>query len=267
MSQQSSCYPKGGSTEILSLSDSGEDDLFDSDSESSFPTQATKSSKHWVRRQPALSPSDRALCRVLALRHNINASVLSDHFGVVRSTVRKAVENKYSQPDNTHKDIEIMSDPNFTEVLNKFLEKQRHFEAKRNKGHRRADNQPTRPSQRSTTKKVPTLAERKTRCPIPPSTSESSNQPSTSMASVSATLPPATAMPGDMFLLTFVANVPLDSFWYEELKKACFTQEKLRGMAGRSKETIEEIIMTIFPQMSKLDRLLFVTAVKDLALR
>ncbi len=77
---------------------------------------------------------------------------------------------------------------------------------------------------------------------------------------------PITAVSSDGFLLAFVANVPLDHFWYGELKKAGFTQENLRRIAAKDEHVLEQFVMKAFPEMTQVDRFLFITAVKELAI-
>jgi hypothetical protein len=65
-----------------------------------------------------LDRKQRALCRVLVLNHSVPRAILRDYFGCAQSTISKAVENQYAQPDHTEKDDEILlSDPNFEEIL------------------------------------------------------------------------------------------------------------------------------------------------------
>ncbi|KAF8186113.1 hypothetical protein K438DRAFT_1836056 [Mycena galopus ATCC 62051] len=238
------------------------DESSDSGSEQA---QAAKSSKR-PRNQNALGRWARALCRVLVQRHDIPQSSLRDYFSCAQSTISKAVGNHYAEPDNTQDDQKILSaDPDFDDILKKFLKKKDRSEAKKSRGFEHPYCQPARRRSRaephtvdsSSKSKAPSLRSGEAGSVSDPSTSKS--------LSPLAKAHHTTAVPRP-FLMAFVANVPLDAVWYGKLKSAGFNEEKLRVFSRLEKDQIYEFIEERLGEMNHVDRFLLVAAIKKLAI-
>ncbi|KAJ6601064.1 hypothetical protein DFH09DRAFT_555565 [Mycena vulgaris] len=225
------------------------------------------------RSQQCLNRWQRALCRVLVQNHGVPRIILRDYFGCAQSTISKAVENKYTQPDRTEEDDEILSsETNFDEILKEFLKMKHCFPGKKSTlgGNQHAHSKPAR--RRSRGSKIHTVSSSPERKPDLPLLTAlgSAHKPSTSKAptllSPLAIAHCATSSPGS-FLESFVAEVPLDEGWYEKLKNAGFDENKLRRIAGLRTEKIEKFIEKTFPEMTAVARFLLVTAIEGLAIQ
>ncbi|KAJ7915235.1 hypothetical protein B0H13DRAFT_2324483 [Mycena leptocephala] len=194
--------------------------------------QVAKTSKRGNNQQ-CLDRWQRALCRVLVQHHGVPRIILRDHFGCAGSTISKAVDNHYAQPDRTENDDEILSsETNFDAIL-----RESSPECKPDLARLAALGSPRNPS----TSKAPSLS------PL-------------------VTAHCATSSPGS-FLKRFVAEVPLDEGWYEKLKNAGFDEDKLRRFAGLRTDKIDKIIEKNFPEMTAVARFLLVMAIEGLAIQ
>ncbi|KAJ7349583.1 hypothetical protein DFH08DRAFT_806936 [Mycena albidolilacea] len=250
----------------LPMGSSGESDE-DKHCHPSFAhTQVAKTSRRG-NNQHYLDRWERALCRVLVQHHGISRNILHDYFGCAQSTISKAVDNHYAQPDRTENDDEILlSGRNFDAILKKILKMKQGFARKKSRfgGHQHAYSEPARQRNRgSKTHTVSSSSERKANLPRLIAM-ESARNPSTPKAP-SPTAPRVASSPGP-FLKKFVAKLPLDEGWYKKLKNAGFDEGKLRHFAGLQTEKIEKFIEKTFPEMSAVARFLLVTAIEGVAI-
>ncbi|KAJ7627745.1 hypothetical protein DFH06DRAFT_727066 [Mycena polygramma] len=208
------------------------------------------------RRRRLLNRWERALCRVLD-RYGVNQEDLAGHLQCAVSTVTRAVKNSYTDPDtHVENDGEILQSDSarFNVALEKLVQVQgvhSHPQVKSGSGGQQVENTGDKLRPKSSKSKPCTGSKA--------SGSSGSSPPSIATKTEFAA---TDADADDLNLFLFVVNVPLDAGWYTEVKKAGFTMEKLRRLAGIAREDVERLIGKRFPKMNELDRLLFVTAVK-----
>ncbi|KAJ7880118.1 hypothetical protein B0H13DRAFT_1891915 [Mycena leptocephala] len=255
----------------MNSSSSGESDEGERYNSGFAHIQVAKTSKRG-NNQHRLDRWARALCRVLVQRHGIPRIILRDYFGCAQSTISKAVDNHYVQPDRTENDDEILlCDPNFDALLKEFLKTKHCFAGKKSRlgGHKHGYSEPASCRSRgSKTHTVSSSPERKAYLPHL-ATLGSAHNPSTSKGPTPSPLATAhrrASSPGP-FLKKFVANVSLDEGLYEKLKNAGFDEGTLRHFAGLRTEKIDKFIEKTFPEMSAVARFLLVTAIEGVAIQ
>ncbi|KAJ7718532.1 hypothetical protein B0H16DRAFT_1475534 [Mycena metata] len=198
-----------------------------------------------------LNREDRALCRVLVGQYNISSSTIHERFpGWAIVTIDKAVVNGYKPRDeDVDKDQKFLPH-DFNNMLREMIDMQR-AETARSKGrHEKEIQKSTKasPQRHSITR---------------PSSAGTTSHESVFPAPFAIAGPSRTGLvPEDRFLWDLVANVPLDHVWYIELKKAGFTEGKIRRIAAVADQDIDAFMKRTFPAMTELDRFLFIIFIK-----
>ncbi|KAJ7107791.1 hypothetical protein C8R44DRAFT_804220 [Mycena epipterygia] len=203
-------------------------------------------------RPRALDRSERAFCRVLMKRHHISALLIHRRFGWGLSSIKRAAGNHYVPEDEVEKDLSFLP-ADFHSILEELID-----DKKKLGGNTGTKKRPSTVTQQKPIKSVPQIESRNVR-------------PKTRQQKGHAVAPSSTsvrhrdeATADQAFLRTFVKDIPLDAQWYEVLKDAGFTKEKLLRVAGISEGKIDKFITETFPEMKSLDRLLFVEALNKL---
>ncbi|KAJ7451241.1 hypothetical protein B0H11DRAFT_2076207, partial [Mycena galericulata] len=195
-----------------------------------------------------LSRDDRSLCRALSAR-GIPAEYISQYLGRSESTIKRATRNNYDQPDNLENDV-LPAD--FDDIL-------RAVRAKRKeKGNASTAKKPDRP--------VRHLAQ-----VITTHTQGTDAATFTAKTTDVRRLLPFRRQRSDAsrtFLDVFVDGIPLDRAWADVMRRAGWSEEKLRKIAGAPEKGLKEFVenSSLLKDMLEIDKFTLVLAIKRLAI-
>ncbi|KAJ7449410.1 hypothetical protein B0H11DRAFT_1928568 [Mycena galericulata] len=214
-------------------------------------------------RRRAIDRAQRALCRVLVKLHDIPPLLIQRRFGWSTCIINRAAENHYSPEDQDVEEDFMYLPEDFPAILEALIDENnkdgagdvgdgKHLATKKTKKTRRYMYGPPKSRSKRQQRKAPAS---------PPSAPErasgSHDVPAAKISEPLIAPPPPTLTPDELFLRTFVENIPLNGRWYLALKSAGFTEETLRRTAGIPKLKVDEFDAATFPEMTLVERFLF----------
>ncbi|KAJ7461358.1 hypothetical protein B0H11DRAFT_2241790 [Mycena galericulata] len=213
-------------------------------------------------RRRAIDRAQRALCRVLVKLHDIPPLLIQRRFGWSTCIINRAAENHYSPEDQDVEEDFMYLPEDFPAILEALIEDNKdgagdagngkHLATKKTKKTRRYMYGPPKSRSKRQQRKAPASL------PSAPERSSGSHDiPAAKAPEPLIAPPPPTLTPDELFLRTFVENIPLRGRWYLALKKAGFTEETLRRTAGIPKLKVDEFVAATFPEITPVERFLF----------
>ncbi|KAJ7496194.1 hypothetical protein B0H11DRAFT_2276387, partial [Mycena galericulata] len=196
-----------------------------------------------------LDRSKRSLCRALRAG-GISAEALSDYFGCAKNTINRVTHNSYKSPDNLENDI-LPAD--FEDIL-------RAVKLKYNGSTVKTTEQPTRNRDEAIVTS-------------PQNRGANAAAAATSTGAETTTVRRALPVRGQMSKATgtsldaFVDGIPLDRAWAEVMRRAGWSEEKLRKIAGASEADLKNFIQnsSLLKDMLEIDKFMLALAIKRLA--